>query len=362
MKSLIIGFLCSTMSVTASPYTTSNNIFIPNRDRSKTETVISGDANNDGEISIADAVILQSYLTSGTCGSTDLSRLDINFDGIIDSFDVILMRQTVLNPENAVSRTYSVDVLSSAESLALHEEIFTSAEEVSDYLSEFIFDSSELQKYLDRYDEAFFRDNNLVLVPFVQERGKGVYYDISGFGKMRPNARSRKTGEEIFLTLSADYDTYKMLYPVTDTQLLVQATVPKFQSNAGDFVSVYDNDENLTDMSSHVYLSPDKKHEITITQEIQDNISDIRVFLRTGKISFKALTYMNGNGGKPFTDDGEWSADSDGNDVFGNGTTYSITWFENAVTIEHQIDGNQWEKVYVTFEGEEVIEEYYTKE
>lgn len=362
MKSLIIGFLCATMSGTAVPNTASNNVFIPNGDRSKTETIISGDANKDGKLNIADAVILQQYLTSGIFESDDLSRLDINSDGIIDSFDVIVMRQTILNPENIVSRTFSIDILNSSENFTQHEEIFTNAEDVSDYLSEFIFDSSELQTYLDRYDEVFFKENNLVLVPFVQERGKGIYYNISGFGKMRPYIMSRRTGDEIFMTLSADYAAYKMLYPITDTQLLIQATIPKSQSHAGDFVSVFDNDENRTNMSSHIYLSPDGKNEITITQEIQGNISDIRAFLRTGKISFKALTYMTANGEKPFTDNGEWSVDSDGNNVFGNGTTYSITWFENAVTIDHQIDGNEWEKVHIPFEGEEVEEEFYTKE
>lgn len=362
MKSLIIGFLCATMSGNPTPDTTSNNVFIPNGERSRTETIISGDANKDGKLNIADAVILQQYLTSGIYEHDDLSRIDINSDGIIDSFDIIIMRQTILNPESAVSRTYSIDILNSAEILTQHEEIFTSADEVSAYLSEFIFDTSELQMYLERYDETFFEENNLVLVPFVQERGKGIYYNISGFGKMHPDFMKRSVGEEIFLTLSADYSAYKPLYPVTNTQLLVQATIPKSQSHKGDFVSWSDESENSTNMSSHIYLSPDGKHEITVTQETQGNISDIRVFLRTGKISFKALTYMNANGEKPFTDNGEWSADSDGNNVFGNGTTYSITWLENAVIIDHQVDGNYWEKIHIPFEGEDVTEEYYTKE
>lgn len=361
MKNLIIGFLCATMSGTVAPNTTSNNVFIPNGDRSRTATIISGDANKDGNLNIADAVILQQYLTSGICESDDLSRLDINSDGIIDSFDVIIMRQTIINPENIISRTYSIDILNSSENLTHHEEIFTNAEDVSDYLSEFIFDTTELQTYLDRYDETFFEENNLVLVPFIQERGKGIYYNISGFGKMRPYITSRQNGEEIFMTLSADYAAYKMLYPITNTQLLIQVAIPKSQSNEGDFVSVFDKGENFTNMSSHIYLSPDAKHELTITQEIKDNISDIRVFLRTSKISFKALTYLESNGDKPFTDSGEWSIDSDGNSVFGNNTTYSITWLENAVNIDHRIDGNDWEKVYIPFEGEEVEHKYYTK-
>jgi len=361
MKSLIIGFLCTAIARGPSVTDVSNIVFIPNRDRSTTETVISGDVNKDGELNIADAVLLQNYLTSDTYEYDDLSCLDVNFDGIIDSFDMSLMRQTILNPENAVSRTYSIDILNSAYNPTQHEEIFTNADEVYYYLSKFISDSSELQTYLDRYDEAFFEDNNLVLVPFVQERGKGIYYGVSDFGKMHSDLIRRSVGDEIFITLSADYDAYKMLYPVTNTQLLIQISIPKFQSHAGDFVSVSDNDANLTNMSSHTYFSSDKKYELLITQEAVNNISDIRVFLRTSKISFKALTFLTANGTKPFTDEGEWSVDSDGNNVFGNGTTYSITWLDNAVFIDHQVDGNQWEKLLIPFDSEEIEAEFYTK-
>lgn len=362
MKNLIIGFLCATMSGNPSTNTASNNVFIPNGDKSRTETIISGDTNGDGKLSIADAVTLQQYLTSGICENKDLSRFDVNFDGVIDSFDVIVMRQIIINPENAVSSTRTIDILNSAGDLVSHDDIFTNADEVAAYLSEIISDSAELQTYLERYDNAFFEENNLVLVPFFQERGKGIYYNVSGFGKMRPNPMSRMTGDEIFMTLSADYEAYHALYPITNTKLLIQTTIPKSQSHAGDFVSCFDGYAKETNMTSHVYLSPDGKNEITITQESKDNLSDIRVFLRTGKISFKALTFMNANGEKPFTDDGEWSVDSDGHNVFGNGTTYSITWLENSIIIDHQVDGNEWEKVYMSFESEDAESEFYTKE
>ena len=53
-----------------------------------------GDTNNDGKINIADAVSLQKYLFgNGTVGY----EADLNKDGIIDSFDMIPMRQTILN-------------------------------------------------------------------------------------------------------------------------------------------------------------------------------------------------------------------------------------------------------------------------
>ncbi|MCM1507065.1 MAG: dockerin type I repeat-containing protein [Ruminococcus flavefaciens] len=362
MKRLIIGFLCTVMSSTPTPSISSNNIFIPSGKVSWSETVISGDANKDSSINIADAVLLQKYLTSGKYENDDLSCLDINFDGTIDSFDMTLMRQSIISPETPLSRTYSVDILKSAGELPINDSVLTDFNEMYDYLSSFISDDSELQLYLDRYDESFFEENNLVLVTFMQEYGRGIYYEISSFGKMRPNLKARMAGDEIFLTLTSGYDAYKVLYPVTNTPLLVQATIPKAHSKAGDFVSVFDTNGNETDMSSHIYLSPDGTKEITITQETIGNISDIRVFLRQSKISFKALTYMTGYGEKPFTDEGEWSVDSDGNSVFGNGETYSITWLDNAISIDHQIKEDHWEKVYVDFEGEDVQCIDYTKE
>ncbi len=53
-----------------------------------------GDANNDGNINIADAVSLQKYLFgNGSVGY----EADLTKDGIIDSFDMILMRRMILN-------------------------------------------------------------------------------------------------------------------------------------------------------------------------------------------------------------------------------------------------------------------------
>ena len=53
-----------------------------------------GDTNNDGTINIADAVSLNKYiLGKGIAGY----EADINKDGIIDSFDMILMRNMILN-------------------------------------------------------------------------------------------------------------------------------------------------------------------------------------------------------------------------------------------------------------------------
>ena len=83
----------------------SEPIYIENGAESWSKTVISGDINDDGNLNIADAVILQQCLMNNYSNEDDIeldeSRLDINFDGVFDVFDMVQMRQFVIHPENA---------------------------------------------------------------------------------------------------------------------------------------------------------------------------------------------------------------------------------------------------------------------
>ncbi|MCM1508056.1 MAG: dockerin type I repeat-containing protein [Ruminococcus flavefaciens] len=55
---------------------------------------VQGDANSDGRFNIADIVNLNNFIIGrGTIGI----NADVNFDNIIDSFDMILMRKMILN-------------------------------------------------------------------------------------------------------------------------------------------------------------------------------------------------------------------------------------------------------------------------
>ncbi|MDE6779942.1 MAG: dockerin type I repeat-containing protein [Ruminococcus sp.] len=361
MKCLVIGLALNMISGATSSNVGSNSVFTTNGDVSWSQTVISGDANKDGAVSIADAIILQKYLDNNTdsCDNLDFSCLDMNCDGVIDVFDMVIMRQSIINPENITSRTYSVDIMKSSENPVQPEKIIANTDELSFYLSEIMTDSAEIQSYLDRYDSTFFEDNNLVLATFIQERGRGVYYNVSGTGRNTVNQNARSAGmpsEEIYLTISAKYDNYRPLYPLTNTPLLIQATVPKSFSNDDSISYCFDMNEDVSNTTSHIYLSPDGSKELTITQETLGDFSDIRVFVRTSKISYRALTFLIGYGNKPFTDDGEWQ-----DNVFTNGSTYSITWLDDSIILDHQIEGNEWEKVLVSFDGSTVKSEYYTK-
>lgn len=357
MINLIISAMLSVVMVDAS--VPANSVFVPNGSVQWSKTVISGDANCDGTVNIADAVLLQKYISSGEYNG-DVACFDINSDGMIDSFDMILMRQTILNPEMVVEHTYAVDILKSADNIPEYGDVFTNTGAMSDYLTEFI-DTSELQTYLDKYDDAFFENNNLILMPFTQKYGRGIFYNVSSVGKILPK-KSRGIGDDIFIALEAEYGAYRVLYPITNTQLLIQASVPKSEAQSGDDVSIYDAYEINTDMEAIVYKSPDNKHEFYVTQETMGDVSDIRFFRKASKISYKALTFFTAYGDKPFTEEGEWSVDEDGNSVFSNDKTYSITWHDDYVFVTHQIQGNEWESVSIDFDGVEIDYEYYTQE
>ncbi len=59
------------------------------------KSILRGDANNDGEVNVTDAVILQNWLL----GSGDLpnwQNVDLCEDGVIDVFDMVLMRKLII--------------------------------------------------------------------------------------------------------------------------------------------------------------------------------------------------------------------------------------------------------------------------
>lgn len=307
------------------------------------KTVVSGDTNNDGSVNIADAVILNKYLIQGYAESTDIICLDVNSDGFIDSFDLVAMRNLVLNPDSAVSENYTVDILKSPAETVPDGKIITDTSSMIQYLSSFIEDESEISVYTERYNDAFFEENNLFLKPFLQKRGRGIFYTVSG--------SYRTSNDKINLVISANYENYRALYPITNTQLLIQATFPKSQSRINSSINLINNNENLPAVLSHSYSSPDGAKEIYITQESFMNVSDIRVYLKSSTIAFSPLASITTeNGFLPFSDDGEWHKNSDGNDVFGDGVHYSITWHDNSVVINYMESNGIWNDISLLLE------------
>lgn len=59
---------------------------------------IKGDINNDGNMMVSDIVIMQKYLTRKTMISeSQLISADVNNDGVVNAFDSIIAKRTVLN-------------------------------------------------------------------------------------------------------------------------------------------------------------------------------------------------------------------------------------------------------------------------
>ena len=445
----------------------SDPIFLESGEDHWEYTHICGDVNADGEISVADVVLLQKWIM-GTYddaydGNVDKYTVDVNLDGFFDSFDLVQMRQLVLNPEKAEVHTYAVDVLNTDADIPTMEEkeilwsenldkVITEYDEMSAYLKTFITDNDELQKYLDKYDETFFEENNLILAPYIQERGNGVLTVACGPMRLNNVYIYDETIENfIFFVIGGNYKEDVGLYPVTNTKMLAQITVPKSQTTAEDnvlyldfqsdgfFSDIYET-ASYTDGTHEIVITQDNGWGITSTVYIKnDDGSFTRVgylnpehFFENGELStdnytitfcdkgfiidyieergerykfqssydgeevinfnpYDTVVYKspdgetelyfnnryvyNGNGGviidntlidmyikqpdgylkyfnnldasghnRPFKESGEWSVDSDGNNVFSS-DTYSITWLEDSIFVDYQYDeGNQWAK------------------
>ncbi|MDE6666633.1 MAG: dockerin type I repeat-containing protein, partial [Ruminococcus sp.] len=96
MKKLLNTLLCLSVMTGIVPTiagAVEEPIYINDGAENWSKTVISGDVNDDGKLSIADAVILQQCLMNSYSPDDDFeldeSKLDINFDGVFDIFDMV---------------------------------------------------------------------------------------------------------------------------------------------------------------------------------------------------------------------------------------------------------------------------------
>ncbi|MGN0591499.1 dockerin type I repeat-containing protein [Ruminococcus sp.] len=60
--------------------------------------MLTGDINLDGQVSVSDAVLLQKYLIkSGKLSADQADRADLNQDGVLNAYDLVLLKQTIQN-------------------------------------------------------------------------------------------------------------------------------------------------------------------------------------------------------------------------------------------------------------------------
>lgn len=325
---LKIGLAFSVL-LTAVPTSTKaeNILYINNGLPYSYNTEISGDADQNGELNIADAVIFESYILKGKTPE-NMRILDLNLDGSVDIFDFACMRKQLLTSGKALSRNYAVDIVNAPTDTLPTAKIIADSATLAEYLSAFITDKSEISTYSEKYNDEFFKENNIILCPFFQERGRGIFYDIEAV---------RRENGGICLDIASNYTLNLPIYPITNTTILIQATLPKLQCSENDKIIINNMTAIDSEISSHSYFSPDGTKELYITQQILNNLSDVRIYLRMQSNSLAPLGFADVTGGfRPFNDNGEWSADSEGNPVFSDGKNFSIAWYDDYVIIEHE--------------------------
>ncbi|MDE5583559.1 MAG: dockerin type I repeat-containing protein [Ruminococcus sp.] len=336
-----------------------------------TKTTYFGDVNSDGKVGIADAVALQgALLNKDFVADFDKANFDVNYDGIFDSFDLVLMRYLAINPEEAEEKTYTIDVIKSADFTEQTEtlSIITDCNQLDEFLSSILSDGEEVNKYLERYNEEFFKENNLFMSPFVQKRGEGVFSEITGDAMVNVKDFEWKEDETFsFYGIMAGIASYYEeddtgLYPITNTSMLAQIALPKSLTdgnmqtaslNVSDWFGDVYGDENI------IYTSPDGKTELCITQWAFLLGGGINLYFKNPDGSYSSITNLaTDDGCTPFSNEGEWFTDSEGNSVFGDRENYTITWKDDGFVIDHRVDG-VWEKVSITDDGEVTDKSYY---
>ncbi|MGN0584361.1 MAG: family 16 glycosylhydrolase [Ruminococcus sp.] len=79
---------------------------------------LSGDLNNDNNVSVADAVILQKYLSGKVTYSQIYGKGDLNNDRKINIFDLSILKNMLLNPSSDEIKDYGTPMNSSATTVA----------------------------------------------------------------------------------------------------------------------------------------------------------------------------------------------------------------------------------------------------
>ena len=67
-----------------------SEIYVPGGEKPAEAT---GDANGDGELTVADAVVLQKWLLDGTSELKDWKAADLTGDGVLNVYDLCLIRR-----------------------------------------------------------------------------------------------------------------------------------------------------------------------------------------------------------------------------------------------------------------------------
>lgn len=346
----------------------------------KTHTRIVGDLNEDGEISVGDLVIM-SHIMHGNRSDADgryyydeLGYSDLNFDLSTDIFDLIELRKLVISPEKAFKIVSDVDILFSANKASNVAAFIRSPEDITSYLSGIGTSEEEIQKYLDIYDDDFFKDSDVVFGTLVQEYGNGIHFrypeaffmhgkfaevfEVTEESKYEQAAEllnvdieTLKNSNIYTLITYQEYNTHPMLYQKTDKVILFRTTVPKSIYDQSNGIGlVWDFELFVPEYRAHTFDSPDGKHHIYITAEEDDFMDDSCNYMffninNDGSYKYYGEYYDyydldKFNCDYILTTDGMFPAYQFGDNV-------RIIWVDSFAIIEFQVD--EWDDKYTEY-------------
>ncbi|MBR2284746.1 MAG: dockerin type I repeat-containing protein [Ruminococcus sp.] len=341
-------------------------------------SAVQGDTNLDSEVTIADAVALQGYLMKERnperravlTYANELMRYDLNYDGFIDAFDMVVMRKLLVEPESALTMSFTVDKVSSGVISSYNSDenemsfgnlidgsyredtIISDTSALSSRLHELLTDEDEIQRYIDKYDDGFFETHDLSLDVAAQSCGEGVFTRLGSAARILKNTGDGLVNV-IVLFSGHTYTEDIGLYPKTETLLLMQAELPKQLTDSAQAAGILDLSFLESDRNDQSYTSPDGNTEIVITQEAFLFNSSGTVYLKTEDGGYiRVSDIWTDDGAMPFESEGEWTENDDGAKVYGNGSSYSITWGEDSITLRHVTEyGGEWQEINISYDG-----------
>ncbi|MDE6775205.1 MAG: dockerin type I repeat-containing protein [Ruminococcus sp.] len=311
----------------------------------------SGDLNGDEEETAADMLILQKILLNSfsgrdakilNCLDFEINRGDLNLDGKVDIFDMVLMRQDLINGNNRPVISTSINALPLTEntgSLTDDEIIFSSATELHDFIQP-LYSGADIEdtdsedspftyeSFFDStYTDEFFEKNILLIKPIIQhEEYNDIYYDIS---------KVWIEDENIMIDYTYNYDSSDEERNgdyFIDTPILMQVAVPRELSdkktvwNHGErdwskFIEYIDEEPTISTSDTFKYTSPDGSQTFYVSQDIlqyQDSDCKIKLHFYTmydGYDTLAELEILTPDTVIPFSENGSngeiiWSDDS----------------------------------------------------
>ncbi len=248
------------------------------------------DIDGDGEITEYDLKSFKKYLI-GEYSDEEYSLMndyefssafDLNLDGSVDIFDMVLARQAAVsgeNLENVAWQIYDISRADGFDKIVNKEFVIRSFEEFSE-LKESLYSGTDTDSVWTNYDEAFFAENTLLIKPIMQSfyRSDKIIYNISAV---------YYDGNEIVIHCNENYDTMTdhTGEQLVDTPLLAAVSVPKSRDGMTprwelkkvdcdriiNYAREYfkNNQPEIDEYDCFEFASPDGSQTFSVTQEVE---------------------------------------------------------------------------------------------